>query len=63
MGGKDTIFGVNYQNIMVIWHLLNYEEMFVGTPIYIRYVVISIVIFTAMFAIELFYPTQVCSSL
>ena len=55
MGGKDTIFGVNYQNIMVIWHLLNYEEMFVGTPIYIRYVVISIVLFTSMLAIELFY--------
>ena len=33
---KDTIFGVNYQNILVIWNLLNYEEMFVGKPIYTK---------------------------
>ena len=48
IGGKDTSFGVKYQNILVIWHLLNYKEMFVGTPIYIRYVVISIILFKSM---------------
>ena len=48
---NDTRFGANYQNILFIWHLLNYIEMFVGTPIYIRYVVISIILFTSMFAI------------
>ena len=63
MGGKDTSFGVNYQNILVIWHLLNYEEMFVGIQIYIGYVVISIVIFTYMPAIELFYLTRLRSYL
>ena len=63
MGGKDTIFGVKYQNILVIWHLLNYKDIFVGTHIYIGYAVISIVIFTSILAIELFYHTQLCSSL
>ena len=60
MGSKDTHFGVKYQNILVGRHLINYEEIFVGTPINIRYVVISIVIFTYMLAIELFYPTKLC---
>ena len=55
MGRKDTIFGVIGRN------LLNYEGMFVGTPIYIRFVVITIVIFTSMLVIELFYLTQLCS--
>ena len=32
--------------------------MFVETMIYIRYVVLTIVTFTAMLAIELIYPTQ-----
>ena len=60
---KDARFGVKYQNILVIWHLLNYEEMFAETTIYIRYVVLTIVIFTSMLAIELFYLTQLCSFL
>ena len=60
---KDTSFGVKYQNILVIWHLLNYKEMFLVTQIYISYVVISIVAFTSMLAIELFYPTQLLSFL
>ena len=51
IGTKDTSFGVKYQNILVRWHLLNYKEMFVGTPIYIRYVVLTIVIFISMLAI------------
>ena len=63
MGGKDRSFGVKYQKIMVIWHLLNYKEMFVVTPIYIRYVVISIALYTYMLVIELFYLTQLFSSL
>ena len=54
MERKDTRFGVNNQNIMLIWHLLNHKEIFVGTPIYIGYVVISIILFTSMLAIELF---------
>ena len=63
MGRKDTSFGVRYQNILVRWHLLNYEEMFAETPIYIRYVVLTIVIFVSMLAIELFYLTKTCSFL
>ena len=63
MRRKYASFGVRYQNILVGWNLLNYEEMFVVTPIYIRYVVLTIFIFTYMFAIELFYPTQIHSSL
>ena len=52
---------MNYQNIIVRWHPLNYEGMFVGTMIYTRYVVISIITFTSMLAIELFYPIQLFS--
>ena len=63
MGRTDTSFGVNYQNILARWHVLNYEVMSVGTTIYIRYVVISIVIFTFMIDIELFYLTQLRSFL
>ena len=37
--------------------------MFVETPIYIGYVVLNIVIFTSMLAIELFYLKQLCSFL
>ena len=33
---KDTSFGVIYQKLLVGWQLLNYEEMFVETPIYIK---------------------------
>ena len=61
MGRKDTSFGVKYQKLLVGWHLLNYEEMFAETPIYIRYVVLTIIIFTYMLAIELFYLTQLHS--
>ena len=60
MGRKDTVFGVKYQNILVGWHLLNYKEMFVGTPVYIRYFVIVIVVFTSMLAIGLFHLTPIC---
>ena len=60
---KDTSFGVKYQNILVTRHLLNYKETFVGTPIYVRYVVIYIVLFTYMIAIELYYLTQLHSFL
>ena len=60
---KDTIFGVKYKNTLVRWHLLKYKEMFVETPIYIRYVVLTITIFTYMLAIELFYLTQLYSFL
>ena len=48
-------------NLLVSMKILNYEDMFVETPIYIRYVVITIVIFTSMIDIELFYLTQLCS--
>ena len=63
MGRKYTIFGVKYQNIFVGRHPLNYKEMFVGTPIYTSYAVITIAMFTSMLAIELFYITQLCSFL
>ena len=56
IGGKDTRFLLKDQKILVGCHLLKYEEMFVETPIYIRYVVLAIVIFTYTLAIELFYP-------
>ena len=36
MGRKDTSFGVKYQRLFVGWYLLNYEEMFMETPIYIK---------------------------
>ena len=55
---KDTSFGVKYQNILVGRHIINYEKMFMGTPIYIRYVVINVILITCMLAIELFYLTQ-----
>ena len=63
MGRKGTNSGEKYQNILVRWHPLNYEDMSVETLIYIRYVVLTIVVFTSMLAIELFYPTQLCSFL
>ena len=44
MGIKDASFGLRYQNILLTRHLLNYKEMFVGTLIYISYVVISIIL-------------------
>ena len=52
MGIKDTIFGVRYQKLIVGWNLINHKEMFVETPIYIRYFVITVVIFTYIIAIE-----------
>ena len=63
MGRKDIIFGVKYQNILVTRHLLNYKNVFMGKPIYIRYVVISIILLTSMLTTELFYLTQLCSHL
>ena len=63
MGINYARFGLRHQKILVGWHLLNYEEMFVGTHIYIRYVVLTIVIFTSIIAIELFYLTQLDSFL
>ena len=39
---------------MVSTKIRNYEEMFVEPPIYIRYVVLTIVIFTSMLAIDFF---------
>ena len=61
MGIKYTSFGVNYQNLLVSMKILNYEDMFTETPIYIRYVVLTNVIITSMLAIELFYLIQLCS--
>ena len=61
MRGKDTRFVLKHQNLLVGWHLLNYEEMFVETPIYIRYVFLAIIVFTSMLAIALFYLTQLFS--
>ena len=61
MGRKDTSFGVKYQNLLVSMKILNNEEMFVETPIYLRYVVRTNVILTSMLAIELFYLTQLFS--
>ena len=63
MGGKETSIEVKFQKLPVGWHLLNYENMFVETPIYIRSVVITIVLFTSMLAIELFYLTLFVSFL
>ena len=63
MGRRETIFVVKYQKIFIGWHLLNYEEIFLETPIYIRCVVITIVIFTYILSVELFYPTQLFSFL
>ena len=60
---KDKNFSVKYQKLLVVCHLLNYEDIFVETPIYIRYVVINIDIFTSILAIELFYLTQLRSFL
>ena len=61
MGRKDSSFGVKYPNILVSMKIQNYEDMFVEPPIYIRYVVLTIVICTSMLAIELFYRTQLFS--
>ena len=61
MGRKKASFGAIYQKLFLEWHLLNYKDMFVETPIYIRYVVLTIVIFTHILAIGLFYLTQLCS--
>ena len=63
MGRKDTSFVVKYQNLLVVCHLLNYEDMFVETIMYIKYVVITIVNFTSMLSIELFYLTKLNSFL
>ena len=60
---NDTSFGVKYQNLLVGCHLQNNEDTFMGTPIYIRHIVITIFIFTSMLAIELFYLTQLRSFL
>ena len=60
---KGTSFGVNHKNILVTRQLLNYEDMFVVSSIYIMYVVIYIILFTSMLAIELFDLTQLLSFL
>ena len=54
---------MKYKKLLAGWHLLNYADMFVEKPIYIRYVVINIVIFTSMLAVELFYLILLCSFL
>ena len=61
LGRNYTSFGVKYPNVLLSMKIRNYEEMFVEPLIYIRYVVLTIVIFTSMLAIELFYNTQLCS--
>ena len=63
IGRKYTRFGVKYPKLLVGLHLPKYKEMFLETLTYIRYDVITIVIFTSMLAIELFYPTQLRSFL
>ena len=63
MGRKDTRFVMKYQKLLVVWHILNHEDMFMETLIYIKYVVITIVTFTSMLAIELSYLTQLNSFL
>ena len=60
-GKKGQNIWSEIQFVLVRSHQLIYKEMFVGNFFYIRYVVISIVIFTVMIAIELFYLTQLCS--
>ena len=42
-------------------HELNHKDMFIGTNIYIRHVVIYILLVSIMLVIELFYPTQLHS--
>ena len=58
---KDTRFGVKYQKLFLGRHLLNYKYMFAETLIYIRYVVITIVIYIYMLSIVLFYLKQLYS--
>ena len=58
---KDASFVVKYPKILVIIKIRHYKEMFVEPPIFIRYVVLTIVICTSILAIELFYRTQLCS--
>ena len=54
MGIKYTNFGVKYQNILSGRYLLKHREILVVTPIYIRYVAITIVIFISMIAMKIF---------
>ena len=61
MGRKDTSCGVKYPNVLVSMKIRKYEGMFAEIPIYIRYVVITIVILTSMISIELFYRTELFS--
>ena len=61
MERRDTRSGGKLQNILVRSNELNYREMSVVTQIYISYVVISIILFVSMIAIELFYLTQLRS--
>ena len=58
MGRKDASYGVKYPKVMISMTIWYYEEMFVGTPIYIRYVALTIIICFSMLLIELFYRTQ-----
>ena len=61
MGRKYTSFVVKYSNVLVSMKIRNYKEMLMETPIYIKYVALTIVICTSMLVIELFYCTQPCS--
>ena len=54
MGRKYKIFGVKYQNLLVESHLLNYEEVSMVTPIYIKYVVITIFLLHLRFPLDYF---------
>ena len=53
-GIKDSRLAVKYQNLLLRGKIINYKEMFVEPPIYIRYSVLTILICTSMLAIELF---------
>ena len=58
MGIKDTSFGVKQKELLVTRHGINHIDMFLGKQIYIMYIVIYIVLITAMLSIGLFYLTQ-----
>ena len=47
-------FGVKYQNILVGRDLKNYYDIFVVTPMYIKYVAISVHLFKYILAVEYF---------
>ena len=61
MGRKDTSFGGKLKYLLVRRKKLNHTEMLVGTHIYLKYVLTSIILITVMLVIGLFYPTQLHS--